>query len=88
MDRTETLEVEIDKIKARNVRVEDDKAWETSSARKIIITIVTYLLVGAYLVFLGVNKPWLNALVPTCGFVLSTLTISFVKKRWLEARKK
>jgi len=88
MDKITKLENEIELIKTRNARVEDDKAWETSVARKIIIAIVTYALIGAYLIILGVEKPWLNAAIPTCGFVLSTLTISLAKTRWIKARRK
>lgn len=88
MDKIEAIEAEINKIKLRNARVEDDKAWETSAVRKILIAIVTYILIGVYMTILGIGKPWLNAVVPTCGFVLSTLTISFAKTRWIESRKK
>jgi hypothetical protein len=88
MNKIEVLEAEINKIKLRNARVEDDKSWETSAARKVIIAIVTYVLIGVYMTILGIGKPWLNAVVPTCGFVLSTLTISFAKTRWIESRKK
>lgn len=88
MDKFEKLEDEIRKINERNLRVEEDKAWETSFARRIIIAAVTYLLIGAYLIFLGVERPWLNAVVPTCGFVLSTLTISFAKMHWIKTKRK
>ena len=88
MDKITNLENEIELIKTRNARVEDDKAWETSTARKFIIAVITYLLIGIYLVILGVEKPWLNAVVPTCGFVLSTVTISFAKSRWIRLRRK
>ena len=37
------LEREIGKIKQRNKKVEADKAWETSTTRKAIISIFTYL---------------------------------------------
>lgn len=74
-------------IEARNKRVEDDKAWETSSARRVVIAVITYALVGLYLTWLEVARPWLNAVVPALGFMLSTLAIQFVKEFWLSRRK-
>ena len=35
------LEKEIEEIKKRNIRVEKDKAWETSFTRKVCIAILT-----------------------------------------------
>ena len=75
---------EIEKIKERNKRVEADKAWETSKTRKLIITIMTYIVIVIFLWSIDAPGPWLNAIVPTLGFILSTLTLSFLKKLWLE----
>lgn len=67
----------------RNKRVESDKAWETSYTRRSIIAAITYLIVVWFLYLINAPTPWLNALVPTAGFVLSTLTLPFFKKWWL-----
>jgi hypothetical protein len=88
MANMEIIEKRLAEIEARNTRVELDKAWETSIARKLIIAVVTYLLISLYLIFLGIAKPWLNAVVPTIGFLLSTLTISWAKSIWMKQRKK
>ena len=42
------LEKEIEQIKERNKRVELDKAWETSWARRICIMVLTYIVVVVY----------------------------------------
>ena len=78
------LELEIKNIHSRNARVEADKAWETSLFRKIIIAILTYLVVVFYFVGASLPKPFINALVPTLGFLLSTLTVPVFKKYWIE----
>lgn len=70
-------------IEARNKRVELDKAWETSWTRRIGIMILTYLVVASYLYFVVHIDPWINALVPVIGFLLSTLTVSLLKSWWL-----
>lgn len=82
-----SLEKRIEIIEARNKRVEADKAWETSWTRKISIAVLTYLVVVAYLHFVIKIDPWLNAFVPVTGFLLSTLTISYLKKLWTENRE-
>ena len=80
----EYLKNEIEKIKKRNKSVETDKAWETSTTRKISIAIVTYLIIGIYMQTIKVNEPWLNAIVPTIGFFLSTLTLDKIKQLWIK----
>ena len=76
------LEKEILLIKARNKKVETDKAWETSWARKLLLVTFTYLGIGFYLQAINIDKPWLNAIVPSVGFLLSTFTLPFFKKIW------
>ncbi len=75
---------EIEKIKERNRRVEADKAWETSYIRRILVAFLTYLLVVLFLHIIDDRSPWLNALVPTAGFILSTLTLSLFKNIWIK----
>jgi len=71
------------KIEARNRRVELDKTWETSWMRRLLILIFTYVLIGFYMNAVNIDHPWLNAVIPSLGFLLSTLTISWLKSLWL-----
>jgi hypothetical protein len=80
------LKKEIELIKERNQRVELDKAWETSLARKIIIAILTYIVIVIFFYFAGLPKPFINSIVPALAFLVSTLTLSLFKKIWM--RKK
>jgi hypothetical protein len=77
------MKSEIRKLKERNIRVEQDKAWETSKTRRTIIAVMTYFIVVLFLFLIDAPKPWLNALVPTAGFVLSTLTLPLFKRIWI-----
>lgn len=81
-----SIEERLSIIEARNKRVEDDKAWETSWTRRISIMVLTYLVVVAYLHFVVHISPWVNALVPVIGFVLSTLTVRILKDIWLSKK--
>ncbi len=81
------LEQRISAIENRNERVERDKAWETSWARKALIALFTYLAVALYLAAIDINHAWLNAIVPTVGFTISTLTMPFFKRMWLKRRR-
>ena len=78
------LEKEIDKLKERNRRVEIDKSWETSLARKILLAIFTYISIALYLKFIVDIEPWVNAVIPSIGFLLSTLTLSYFKNLWIK----
>jgi len=84
MATLEELEKEVQEIEKRNQRVEADKAWEISSSRKIIISIFTYFFVGLFLSSVGIQRPWISALIPVIGFVLSTLTLPYFKNLWTE----
>lgn len=74
-------------IEARNKRVEVDKAWETSYFRRALLVVFTYLSIGLYMWVIGVERAWLNAVIPSLGFLLSTLTLSYFKDWWLQDRK-
>ncbi|OQA36018.1 MAG: hypothetical protein BWY53_00653 [Parcubacteria group bacterium ADurb.Bin326] len=84
----DAIEDRISKIEQRNIRVEADKAWETSWTRRFFIALFTYLVISLYMSVIGVEGPWLNAIIPTVGFLLSTLTLSFIKKIWVGKFKK
>jgi preprotein translocase subunit SecF len=79
---------EIKTIKERNVRVELDKAWETSITRKVIIAILTYFVVVIFFFFAGLPKPWINSIVPSIAFLISTLTLPLFKKIWIKTSQK
>ena len=77
------MEEDIELIKIRNKRVETDKAWETSKIRRIIIAIMTYFIIVIFLFTIDASNPWLISLVPTMGYLLSTLTLPMFKKWWV-----
>lgn len=78
------LEERLAKIEERNKRVESDKVWETSWTRKLLLILFTYVAIGAYLYFIVGINPWINAIVPSLGFLLSTLSLPWFKKMWVE----
>jgi len=78
------IRMEIAAIKERNARVEADKAWETSLARKGIILIFTYALSALILYSIGAPQPLLNALIPSFGFLLSTMTFGMLREYWVD----
>lgn len=83
MMNTQELEQAVQKIEARNQRVEADKAWETSWLRRGLVVLLTYLVVVSFFLVIHQERPWLNALVPALAFVLSTSTLSLIKRWWL-----
>ncbi len=77
----------ISEILERNTRVEIDKAWEVSYTRKVIIACITYLTAATFLKLIGNDAPLINALVPVGGYLLSTLSLPYIKNLWLTHRK-
>ena len=87
MDEIEQLKKEIEEIKERNTRVDMNKAWEVSYSRRILVAILTYLVICLFFIFAELPKPFLSAIVPTLGFILSTLSVSYFKKIWIKKYK-
>lgn len=81
--KIEQLEIEIEKIKERNIRVETEKAWETSWTRRLMIAVLTYIVISIFFIFAGISNPLGNAVVPSTAFILSTLSGPILKKWWL-----
>jgi len=71
-------------IKQRNARVEADKAWETSWTRRLCIAVFTYVLAAMYMQMTGLDRALIGACIPAGGYVLSTLSLPFIKRMWLE----
>lgn len=79
------LKQEVKAIQIRNKKVELDKKWETSLTRKICICCMTYIIVVIYSLLIR-NFTTLaivfTSFVPVIGFMLSTLSLKFIRKIW------
>jgi hypothetical protein len=83
-----TPEEQIQAILQRNALKEADKAWERSWSRRLTITCIIYCTA---LIFLqSIHAPYflLQALVPAGGYLFSTLSLPWMKKRWIEKYNK
>lgn len=78
------LKNEIEEIKARNKRVDINKAWETSFTRAGIIALITYVFAVAFFAVIDQTRPYVSAIVPTAGFLISVLSFEKVKSIWLK----
>lgn len=76
------IEARIAEIESRNLRVERSKAWEVSWLRRIAIALLTYATIVAYNLAIGADKVFVVSLVPAIGFILSTLSLSFIRKQF------
>lgn len=79
----QNLQKELQSIRERNARVEAEKAWETSIFRIGSIALITYAIAAFFLLVLGNDHPWRNALIPTIGFILSVQSLPFLRKWWI-----
>lgn len=80
------IEKEIKKIQERNKKVELDKAWEVSYTRKISVAVLTYFVMVLVMYTLKMSAPFIGAIIPTLGFVLSTFSVDLIKKIWIKNR--
>lgn len=82
-EKIQNLEKEVEIIKQRNAKVEADKGWEVSWTRRLFIAISTYIIAGIWLVVIHDTFPFLKAFVPMVGYLLSTLSLPFIKRWWI-----
>jgi len=82
------LEKEITELKARNRRVEAEKAWELSWTRAWFIALLTYVVAGIWLVAIGDTHPWAKAFVPAVGYLFSTFSLPILKREWMAKRQR
>ena len=87
MDELEQIRKDLTEIKERNKRVELDKAWETSLARKVLVALLTYLVITLFFYVAHLGNPFVSSFVPTLGFLLSTLSIPLFKNWWMNQQK-
>lgn len=80
----ETLKKELAEIQARNKKVEADKAWEISMSRKLVLSLITYIVIAALMVAINLPNPFSNALIPAIAFLISTFSLKFFKIFWLK----
>ena len=84
MKKNTDLEQELIKIKQRNSKVEADKAWETSGFKKLLIFVLTYFTLVVFFIVVKFPRPFINAIVPSIAFILSTLSLPVFKKIWIK----
>ncbi len=83
-ERIIKIEHELKLIQERNLRVEANKAWETSLFRIFSIAGITYIVASLVMYLIGTTAFYLNALIPVVGYLLSTQSLPIIKKWWLE----
>ena len=87
ISRMDDLQTEILQLQQRNREKDRGKEFESSYTRVIFLMAVTYFTLLTYmaLVIKSAN-PYLDAIVPTVGFNISTWSLPYVKEWWIQAR--
>ncbi len=83
----ENYEARLSAIEERNKRVDANKRWETSWVRRGSIALLTYLTIVAYHIAIGADRIWIISAVPVLGFLLSTLSLHFIRTRFEKNEK-
>jgi chromosome segregation protein len=74
--------IEFEESKGNEEQTDEQVIHSRSETRKFVIAICTYIAIGVFLIVINKENPWINAIVPTIGFMLSTLTLPFIKTWW------
>lgn len=82
-DPFEDLRRDVDELRARNLRVEREKAWETSWTRRILITAATWLGAWLWLRQMGVEHAERQAVLPSGAYAVSTLSLPVLRRLWI-----
>jgi amino acid transporter len=82
------IQKRLEVVEVRNRNKDLDKAWERSWSRKLFIVAMTYLFASLYLYLIGAQTPFINAVVPAAGFMLSHLSLKQIEELWLKHVKK
>jgi|GEM_PF-572513 len=77
MADSEGLARRVGVIEERNRRVEVDKAWETSLARRGVLAILTYAIVLSFFIMAELADP----------FISSTWSLPAIKRAWIGKRR-
>lgn len=78
------IQREISLLKARNKRVELDKAWETPWTRRTLVALITYLLIVIFMLVTKLAKPFVSAIIPTVAYLISISALPVFKKWWIK----
>lgn len=82
-ERVKQIECLMAEMNQRNDRVDLNKKWETSATRFLSVAAITYVTVNLILLSIGDPHPPIHALVPTFGYMLSTLSLQRLKIFWI-----
>ncbi|NOS67001.1 MAG: hypothetical protein HOO67_01385 [Candidatus Peribacteraceae bacterium] len=81
------IEESLNAVIERNKRVEAEKAWEVSITRRLFVAGLTYITALVTFWFLDQPQFALIALVPALAYVVSTLSLPWMKRRWMKKRQ-
>ena len=80
------IEAQLQAVLERNRRVEAEKAWEISFTRRGFLFLLTYLIAWFFLAQLDLPSPHFQALIPAGAYMLSTLSLPWLKKLWMNKK--
>ena len=84
-ERLQLMQGEINLLKQRNYEKDRGKEFESSYTRIFFLMAVTYVTLALYMYYvLKTSRPYLDAIVPTVGFNISTWGLPYVKEWWIQ----
>jgi hypothetical protein len=87
MKNLEKRLTKLEKREAEKTHGEINKAWEISWTRRFVIAFITYISAFSFMKISSMEPAILGAFVPVGGFILSTLSMTSLKKIWIKYQK-
>ncbi|MDP2691257.1 MAG: hypothetical protein Q8O95_02530 [bacterium] len=81
-EEIEALKKRVKAIEWRNSKVELDKAWEISLTRRVVLSLITYLIIAAVIWSFDLPQPLINALIPALALLLAAPTLRMIRSFW------
>ncbi|NBX73916.1 MAG: hypothetical protein EBQ89_06410 [Alphaproteobacteria bacterium] len=81
-----SIDERLEAIEKRNARVEEDKLWEISLTRRLVVAALIYAVAFVFLWLTGEGRAGLLAIWPALGYLLSTLSLTFGRNLWQKTR--
>lgn len=85
--RLTVLEHELEFTRNQKRELQLHLAWDRSWTKIVLLTVVTYIVIAFVFYCIGSKKYFVNAIIPSVAYFISTRSLSFVKKIWLQKHK-
>lgn len=79
------LEERVKRLELQLRYSELQKKWEMSKVRLLILSATTYVVIAFFMYLFEIEDPLVNAIIPGSAYILSTISVPFIRKVWVRS---